>query len=93
MDRFQVELTRAAQKDLRKIPPKQRLKILKEIRTLIENPFPEGTRNKKIRGAKPPLYRLRVGDWRAIYRLEGRTVIILLVINRRDLETSLKELL
>jgi mRNA-degrading endonuclease RelE of RelBE toxin-antitoxin system len=39
---------------------------------------------------KPALYRLRQGDWRAIYAIEGRTVRVLDLIRRRDLELWLR---
>ena len=39
---------------------------------------------------KPPLYRLREGDWRFIYRIDGRTVRVLDLIRRRDLDDWLR---
>jgi len=92
LDRFQVKVSRPVHKDLQVIPPEERLKILKEIAALKENPFPSGTRKKRLKGVKSPLYRLRVGDWRAVYRIEQKT-IVLFVIHKRNLEKSLKELL
>lgn len=41
---------------------------------------------RKLRGAKPPKWRLRVGDWRAIFRydLVGEVIDVLRVRHRRD---------
>lgn len=91
MDRFCVVLSPAAE-DLRKIPPRDRLKILKQTARLMENPFPHGTRKKRLKGKRAVFYRLRVGDWRAVYRIEKTSIVILMVINRRDLEGILKDL-
>ena len=39
---------------------------------------------KKLKGF-PNEYRLRVGDYRVIFELEGRTVIVYAVGNRKDI--------
>lgn len=46
--------------------------------------LPKPPRLKKLHHFRPPLYRLRVGDYRVYYRIDQRTVIILAVLNRRD---------
>jgi len=64
--------------------------LLEAILSLSDAPLPDGSRRKKLTGLKPPLYRLRYGDWRAIYEIEGRTVRVLDLIRRRDLERWLR---
>jgi len=39
---------------------------------------------KKLQGIDPPEYRLRVGDYRVRFELDGETVRILRVRNRRE---------
>lgn len=39
---------------------------------------------KKLQGIDPPEYRLRVGDYRVRFELDGDTVRILRVRNRRE---------
>ena len=39
---------------------------------------------KKLQGIDPPEYRLRVGDFRVRFELDGETVRILRVRNRRE---------
>ncbi|MEA1964625.1 MAG: type II toxin-antitoxin system RelE/ParE family toxin [Candidatus Aerophobetes bacterium] len=41
---------------------------------------------------KEPTYRLRVGEYRIIYRVETQKIIILKIIHRKDLERELKNL-
>jgi len=39
---------------------------------------------KPLTGDFKGLYRLRIGDWRVIYKVEGYDVIIRTIKNRRD---------
>ena len=39
---------------------------------------------KKLQGIHPPEYRLRVGDYRARFELDGETLRVLRVRNRRE---------
>jgi mRNA interferase RelE/StbE len=39
---------------------------------------------KKLRGQKPPMWRLRVGRWRVLYHVEGTTIVVDRVGDRRD---------
>lgn len=60
------------------------------ILSLETEPLPDGVRRKKLSGVRPALYRLRAGSWRILYEIEGRTVRVLDVVRRRDLETWLR---
>ena len=93
MDPFKVVLTKTAESDLLKLDPKRRMKVLEAIKKLETSPFPRGNVIKRLKGVKPPLYRLRVGDYRVIYHLEERDVKVLFVIARKDLEWALKKFL
>ena len=53
--------------------------------------IPQGTRIKKLHHFRPPLYRLRAGDYRVYYRLQETQVILLAVLNRRDAERWLSK--
>jgi mRNA-degrading endonuclease RelE of RelBE toxin-antitoxin system len=39
---------------------------------------------KKLHDVKPPTWRLRVGKWRALYRVKNGGMLILSVTDRRD---------
>ena len=61
-DGWQIEFARAAQRDLRRLDPQIRSRVLAAITGLLIDP-PEGD-IKRLVGLEPPEWRLRVGDWR-----------------------------
>jgi len=71
---FKILLKRSVEKDLRKIDPSRVSRVVEAIRALAENPFPSGC--KRLRGAKN-FYRIRVGDYRIIYRVDVKEKIII----------------
>jgi len=90
LERFKVVFSKVAAKDLNKFNPKTRLRILKAVQSLQLSPFPKGNSIKKIKGTRVSLYRLRIGDFRAVYHINGSEVTILLIVNRKNLEQKLK---
>jgi mRNA interferase RelE/StbE len=83
MTNYAIELTKSAQKELKKLPPQTRLRISKAIYNLSLNP-----RTGKVRpmvGIKS--WRLRVGDYRVIYDIQDKKLIVLIlkVGHRRDI--------
>jgi mRNA interferase RelE/StbE len=89
---FDIQLTKTAAGDLDSIPDDLRRKVLQDINILSTNPFLFGSNVKKLKGFKPPLYRLRSGDYRVLYRVKGETVTIMRVIDRKDLERIIKRI-
>ena len=89
---FNIQLTKTAADDLGFIPGDLRRKTLQNIKTLSTNPFLFGDTIKKLRGFKPPLYRLRSRDYRVLYRVQGETLTIMRVIDRKDLERIIKRI-
>ncbi|NIM58963.1 MAG: type II toxin-antitoxin system RelE/ParE family toxin [Candidatus Aminicenantes bacterium] len=92
MNNFKVVLTEHAISDLKSMSKEPRDQIHRDLRTLESNPFPFGTRIKRLRRFRPPVYRLRSGDFRALYRIQGDVVTILRVIDRKLLERVIKRL-
>jgi mRNA interferase RelE/StbE len=92
LKRFKIQLTRSAVDDINKISEKQRTKIIASVEKLSSDPFATRISIKKLRGFKPPLYRLRSGDYRVLYRAEKNTITIMRVINRKELEKIIKRL-
>ncbi len=79
---FQIEYTRDAVKALKAMPRNVSLQIRGKIDLLAEDPFAANNNVKKLVGREA--FRLRVGDWRVIYEIEGgRLVIIVLVVAPR----------
>jgi mRNA interferase RelE/StbE len=92
MNKFQVALTEHAIVDLKNIPEKLRDQIHRDLRNLESAPFPSGTYIKRLRGFRPPVYRLRSGNFRILYHIQENSVTILRVIDRKLLDRAIKRL-
>ena len=90
LEEFKVVLTKVAQKDIDNLEPKTRLKVLQATKELKASPFPKSNIIKKLKGIKIALYRLRVGNFRVVYCIDHRNVVILFVADRKGLEKKLK---
>lgn len=93
LEEFKVVFTKVCQKDLDALDIKTRYRILKATKNLEVSPFPRGDIIKKLKGAKIPLYRLRIGDFRVVYHIDARNIAVLFIADRKDLEKKLKALL
>lgn len=57
----------------------------RRIKASVERFSETGVGNvKKLQGIDPPEFRLRVGDYRVRFRMDGNTLRILRVRNRKD---------
>jgi mRNA interferase RelE/StbE len=92
VEKFSIQITQSAVEDLDSVPNDLRKNILTDIKNLSSNPFPSGSHIKKLKGFKPPLYRLRSGDFRVLYRIGSHSITIMRVINRKELERVIKRL-
>lgn len=92
MIQFRVQLTRAAAKDLDALDKVVRAAVVADLAKLSESPIDRPPRVKRLRGFKHPLYRLRSGEHRIVYRIDETLVTILRVIDRKVLERSLRNL-
>ena len=79
---YAVEFTKSAQKELKKLPENISTNIAKAILRLSENPRAGNVR--PMVGVKS--WRLRVGDYRAIYDIldEKLIVLVIRVRHRKD---------
>lgn len=80
---YTVEFTARAARDLKAIARPDQVRIALRIDGLAENPRPYGVR--KLEGEED-LYRIRIGDFRIIYTIENRRLLVLVIRigNRRD---------
>lgn len=92
MKQFTAQLTRAAAKDLDQLPSSDREQVSRDVRILEEHAIGRPPRIKRLKGFPFPLYRLRSGDFRVLYRVDEGVVTVMRVINRRDLERTLRQL-
>ena len=92
MARFTVELSPRALEDVQALSPEVAARIVRTLRQLEGSPFPRGETVKHLHGFGTPTYRLRIGDYRAVYRIYGTVVGILRIIKRSELERALRDL-
>jgi mRNA interferase RelE/StbE len=75
------ELTKAAQRDLRRLAKDDAAAILDGIERFCESGVGDV---KKLHDFKPPTWRLRVGRYRVLYQAEATTMVIVRIVLRRD---------
>jgi mRNA-degrading endonuclease RelE of RelBE toxin-antitoxin system len=92
MDRFRIELSPAASRDLDHLEIETVTKILSDLRILEKNPFPRGKLIKKIKGKKNPFYRLRIDKFRVFYEIQPMKVIVMRVISKKEADRFIKKL-
>ena len=92
--RLKVVFGPAAVRDIEGLEPAGSIQLVRDIQAYLETqPVPFGkSRIKKLGGFDPPLYRLRIGDFRAYYRICGDEVVVLAVTRRKDSRKRLKRI-
>ena len=75
-ERWRVEFTPRATKDIRRLDRPVQRRVLEALDHLTEAPRLAGD-VKRLTGSDE--YRLRVGDWRIRFRLDGDRLIVLVV--------------
>ena len=76
MSDYRVLFARAARKELESLPEKVQQRVLQAAESLAEEPRPRGC--KKLKGHENT-YRVRVGDYRVVYEIHEKEVIVLIV--------------
>ena len=89
---FEVVLSPAAVQDLDALPSSRRDQVLDDLEAFAARPLAAPPRLKQLRGFKPPLFRLRSGDYRALFRTVGRQLHVYRVVDRKELERVLGRL-
>lgn len=79
-----IEFSNSALRDFKALDREAQRRIAPRIDALGTDPFPSGSR--KLQG-ESDLFRIRAGDYRVIYRVDGKrvTVLILKIGHRRDI--------
>ena len=73
---YRIEFTPRADREFRALEKSTQIRLARRIDALAEDPHPQGI--KKLAGAED-LYRLRVGDYRIIYQVQGKRLVVLIV--------------
>jgi mRNA interferase RelE/StbE len=74
--RYSIEFTTSALREFKTLDRAVQRRIGSKISELGADPFPPGT--KKLQG-EPDHFRIRIGEYRVIYRLDGKRVVIVIV--------------
>lgn len=76
---YAVVFARSARKELQNLDPQVARRIIKQIERLVTDPRPSGV--VKLEGATD-LWRIRVGQWRVVYRISDRDRLVDVVAAR-----------
>ncbi len=81
--KYKLEFTTSALKEFQALETALQKRIGERILSLADEPFPSGVR--KLQGVENH-FRIRVGDYRVIYRVDGGRVVVVIVRigHRRD---------
>ncbi len=83
MSDYKIRFIRSARKELEALPNVLVVRILKKIEALENDPRPAGC--KKLKGSSN-LWRIRVGDYRIIYSILDKEVVIEIITVRHRRE-------
>ncbi len=73
---YVLEYKSSVKKELRKLANHDRTAIVQKIENLKDNPLPEGS--AKLKGTVN-LFRIRHGDYRVIYQLQNKVLLIIII--------------
>lgn len=73
---YQIQFAARAAKQFKALPPNIQQRIRPKVDALAESPLPSGV--VKLEGS-PNLYRIRIGDYRVVYELQDKALIVLVV--------------
>lgn len=76
MASYSLVWKRSAERELRKLPPEAVANLLELAESLTQNPFPAGS--KKLVGTQNA-YRVRAGNYRLVYEVQGVELIVQVV--------------
>lgn len=83
MPKYKVGFTDKALNDLDDVSDDDFEKIHKASKRLQDNLMPDGKHIKKFKGYKD-LYRLRIGDYRAVFEWKGEKITVIRMLTRQD---------
>ncbi len=75
MENYKIEIKKSATKEIEKLPNISLKRIIDKIQSLSTNPRPNGC--KKLTADEK--YRVRVGNYRILYRIEDEILLVVVV--------------
>jgi mRNA interferase RelE/StbE len=76
MARYSIEISRTAERQLKKLRRDDQRRVVKAVLALADDPHPKGSR--KLAGYDD-VFRIRVGRFRVLYSVSGRKLIIIIL--------------
>ena len=92
MDKFEIELSPAASRDLDDLEMGMVTKVFSDLKILEDNPFPRGKLIKKTKGKKTSFYRLRMDKFRVFFEIQHVKIVILRIISKKEADRFIKTL-
>ena len=82
--KYQVLLSKTSYNYLKKLPEKEKEKIKERLKELEDDPYKNRAKAniKKLINTKPQKYRLRIGNYRAVFVIEEKTIKIIEIFMR-----------
>jgi mRNA interferase RelE/StbE len=82
---YRLVYTRRAEKDIKKLDPTVKRSIGKSLLKLQDNPIQY---SEKLTDPRIGTYRFRTGDYRVVFDIENKDIVILRVGHRKDIYRS-----
>lgn len=79
---YKIIFTNRAVKDLKRISKSEQLKVAAKLKEYAQEPLNYA---KKLSSPKIGTYRFRIGDYRVIFDLEGKDLVVLRIGSRQDI--------
>ena len=76
MARYEIEISRSAEKQLKKLAREDQVRVAEAILPLADKPRPRGAR--KLSGYDN-VFRIRVGHYRVLYSISDRRVVVIIL--------------
>jgi mRNA interferase RelE/StbE len=76
MAQYKIEVSATAERQLKKIPREEAIRILRSISLLAIDPRPVGSR--QLSGYER-IYRIRTGNYRVIYEIDSKRIIVVIL--------------
>ncbi|MBA7575783.1 hypothetical protein ES708_17619 [subsurface metagenome] len=83
--KYKLKFTSVSLKDIKNFDNTTQIRIIDELNKLLKSPYNINKDIKKLKGINKKIYRLRLGDLRIIYFLSDTELVVLRIIDRKDL--------
>ena len=83
--KYKLKFTSVSLKDIKNFDNTTQIRIIDELNKLLKSPYNINKDIKKLKGINKKIYSLRLGDLRIIYFLSDTELVVLRIIDRKDL--------